>query len=191
MNATIGPRLPESLERADQFLEGDMSDEDKTAQGSHSASGVFLFNDFRDNLIIDRYDVGFLSMRGAKTHSMRSANSEDAITWNVFRSLAQIDPAFWLPRAFRRAFGRDEAVTSHVIGVQLWQRIQPPPSIRLFQKDEEESEIDVLIETERFVWFVEAKFRSDVSERTTNNPNRDQVIRYLDIGTWYAGVRDF
>ena len=66
-----------------------------------------------------------------------------------------------------------------------------PTSIRLFQKDEEESEIDVLIETERFVWFVEAKFRSDVSERTTNNPNRDQVIRNLDIGTWYAGVRDF
>jgi len=41
------------------------------------------------------------------------------------------------------------------------------------------------------VWFIEAKFRSDVSERTTNNPERDQVIRNPDVGTWYAGVRHF
>ena len=38
---------------------------------------------------------------------------------------------------------------------------------------------------------IEAKYRSDVSERTTNNPDRDQVLRNIDVGTWYAGVRDF
>jgi hypothetical protein len=165
-----------------------MTDDPK---GTRSAGGVFLFDDFRDNLIIDRYDVGFLSMRGAKTDSMRSENSEDALTWNVFRSLAQVDPTFWMPRLFKRAFDRDDDVRPHSVGVKLWQRVQPPPALRLFQKDEGESEIDVLIETEQMVWFVEAKFRSDVSERTTNNPERDQVIRNLDVGSWYAGVRDF
>ena len=59
--------------------------------------------------------------------------------------------------------------------------------MRLFQKDGGESEIDVLIEVEGTVWFIEAKFRSEVSERTTNNPERDQVIRNLDVGSWYAG----
>jgi hypothetical protein len=162
-----------------------------TPKGTRSAGGVFLFEDFRDNLIIDRYDVGFLSMRGAKTDSMRSENSEDALTWNVFRSLAQVDPTFWLPRLFRRAFDRDDDLRAHSVGVKLWQRVQPPPALRLFQKDEGESEIDVLIETEQMVWFIEAKFRSDVSERTTNNPDRDQVVRNLDVGSWYAGVRDF
>ena len=165
-----------------------MSDDPR---GTRSAGGVFLFEDFRDNLIIDRYDVGFLAMRGAKTDSMRSENSEDALTWNVFRSLAQVDPTFWLPHLFRVGFDRAPNVQARSVGVKLWQRVQPPPALRLFQKDEGESEIDVLIETEQMVWFIEAKFRSDVSERTTNNPDRDQVIRNLDVGTWYAGVRDF
>jgi len=160
-------------------------------KGTRSTGGVFLFEDFRDNLIIDRYDVGFLAMRGAKTDSMRSENSEDALTWNVLRSLAQVNPTFWLPRLFTRAFDRAEDMRAQAVGVKLWQRVQPPPALRFFQKDEGESEIDVLIETEQIVWFIEAKFRSDISERTTNNPDRDQVIRNLDVGTWYAGVREF
>src|SRR3954467_8287287 len=104
--------------------------------GTYSAGGVFLFEDFRDNLIIDRYDVGFLAMRGSKADSMRSENSEDALTWNVFRSLAQVDPSFWLPRLFRDAFGRELEARAQSVGVRLWQRVQPPPALRLFQKDE-------------------------------------------------------
>jgi hypothetical protein len=63
--------------------------------------------------------------------------------------------------------------------------------LRLFQKDEGDSEIDVLLETEYLVWFIEAKYRSDVSKSTTNNPDRDQVLRMVDVGSWYAGARDF
>ena len=50
--------------------------------GGHSKTGVRIANTFRDNLIIDRYDPSFLTMRGAKTDSMRSENSEDVLTWN-------------------------------------------------------------------------------------------------------------
>ena len=57
------------------------------ASGTRSPSGVFLHDDFRSNLIVDRYDVGFLTMRKSKTDTMRGENSEDALTWNVFRSL--------------------------------------------------------------------------------------------------------
>src|SRR3954462_3123392 len=70
------------------------------ATGTKSPSGVFLYDDFRANLIIYRYDPGFVTMRKSKTDTMHSENSEDALTWNVFRSLAQIDPAFWLPPLF-------------------------------------------------------------------------------------------
>ncbi len=48
--------------------------------GSTSKGGVRIAATFRDNLIIDRYDAGFLSMRGAKTEPMRSENSEDVLT---------------------------------------------------------------------------------------------------------------
>ena len=33
---------------------------------------------------------------------------------------------------------------------------------------------------------MEAKYRSDVSERTTHDETRNQVIRLIDIGAWYA-----
>ena len=42
---------------------------------SNSASGVRLADDFRDNLIIDRYDPVFASMRAKKRDHMRSENS--------------------------------------------------------------------------------------------------------------------
>jgi hypothetical protein len=159
-------------------------------QGRLTPSGVFVADDFRSNLIIDRYDPVLLSMRGSKTDAMRSENSEDVLTWNVFRSLAQIDPGSWLPPLFKRSFG-SPSPTAHLIGLHLWRRLEPPPALRLAQKDEGKSEIDVLIESEAFVWVIEAKYRSDVSERTTNNAERDQVLRNLDVGSWYAGVRDF
>jgi hypothetical protein len=53
-------------------------DETANSKGSRSVGGVFLFDDFCENLIVDRYDVGFLTVRGAKTDSMRRENSEDA-----------------------------------------------------------------------------------------------------------------
>ena len=57
------------------------------SRGQLSPSGAFIANDFRDNLIIV-----FADMRASKLKHLRSANSEDAVTWNVFRSLRQITP---------------------------------------------------------------------------------------------------
>ena len=159
-------------------------------QGCRTPTGVFVADNFRTNLIVDRYDPYLLSMRGAKTEAMRSENSEDVLTWNVFRSLAQVDPSIWVPLLFGRSF-RTAVPARHLVTLQLWKCLEPPPALRLFQRDEGESEVDVLIESEAFVWVIEAKYRSDISERTTNNPERDQVLRNLDVGSWHAGVRDF
>jgi hypothetical protein len=41
------------------------------------------------------------------------------------------------------------------------------------------------------VWFIEAKYRSDISTGTTTRPLRDQVLRNIDVGSFYAGVREF
>ncbi|MBM4385700.1 MAG: hypothetical protein FJ091_20320 [Deltaproteobacteria bacterium] len=48
-----------------------------------------------------------------------------------------------------------------------------------------------MIESENWVWFVEAKFKSDISKRTTTRETRDQILRNLDVGSNYAGVRPF
>lgn len=157
-----------------------------------SKSGVRLYDDFRDNLIIDRYHPDLAAMRGSKRDRLRSENSEDALTWNVFKSLGQIDPSFWLPLLRAKAFPTDEPASEpQIVTTHLWMEVHPPPSLRLHQKDEDPSEIDIVIETEVSVWFIEAKLKSDISKRTTNNATRDQIVRNLDVGSWYAGVRAF
>lgn len=159
---------------------------------SISKSGVKEWDDFRDNLIIDRYDPAFATMSGRKLRHIRSENSEDAVTWNVFRSLRQIDPAVWLPELARRGLPDTEppaAVDGAV--VRLWRSVAPPPALVAGGDDEGKSEIDIVIEGQNWVWFIEAKYGGDISKETARRPERDQVLRNIDVGSWYAGVRPF
>src|SRR5260370_6295161 len=162
-------------------------------EGQLSPSGVFIAADFRANLIIDRYDPVFADMRASKLKHLRSANSEDAVTWNVFRSLRQIAPEAWLPALWKRAFSSTRIACppdySKAV-VRLWESIPPPPGL-LASGDEGVSEIDVVIEAPTWVWFIEAKYRSDISIGTTTRPERDQVLRNIDVGSYHSGVRDF
>jgi predicted RNase H-like nuclease len=164
----------------------------RTSESTASKSGVLVHDDFRDNLIIDCYHPDLAAMRGSKRDRLRSENSEDALTWNVFRSLAQVDPRFWLPLLHRQAFpGATAPSPPQIVTLKVWTPVEPPPALRLHQKDEGPSEIDVVIETQFSVWFIEAKYKSDIITGTTNNATRDQIVRNLDVGSWYAGVRDF
>jgi hypothetical protein len=129
-------------------------------------------------------------MRAAKLKHLRSANSEDAVTWNAFRSLRQVDPALWLPRLFVSGFSALPSPSPAHATVELWATL-PPPLRLLLSGDEGESEVDVLIESPEWVWVIEAKFGSDISTGTTTRPTRDQVLRNIDVGSYYAGVRPF
>ena len=160
------------------------------AEGYLSPSGVLIADDFRDNLIIDRHDPVFADMRASKIKHLRSANSEDAVTWNVFRSLRQIAPHAWLPGLWQRAFPACACPSDLSAVVRLWQSIPPPVGL-LAGGDEGASEIDVVIEASTWIWFIEAKYRSDISFGTTTRPERDQVLRNLDVGSYHAGVRQF
>jgi hypothetical protein len=85
---------------------------------------------FRDNLIIDRSDPVFAAMRASKIKHLRSANSEDAVTWNVFRTLRQIAPSHWLPTLWRRAFPHLLLPEDFAATVTLWASVPPPPGPR-------------------------------------------------------------
>jgi hypothetical protein len=163
----------------------------QNSDGQLSPSGVWIANNFRSNLIIDRYDSVFADMRASKIKHLRSANSEDAITWNVFRSLRQVDPVVWFPVLWKEGFP-DLQLPDNPSGiiVRLWESVDPPLGL-LAGGDEGSSEIDVIIESASWVWFIEAKYRSDISSGTKVRPDRDQILRNLDVGTHYAGVRRF
>ena len=158
--------------------------------GRLTPSGVLIAADFRANLIIDRYDPVFADMRASKLKHLRSVNSEDAVTWNVFRSLRQIAPEAWLPVLWQRAFSSFECPADLKATVRLWESIAPPPGL-IAGGDEGNSEVDVVIEAPTWVWFIEAKYRSDITTGTTTRPDRDQVLRNIDVGSYYAGVRQF
>ncbi|MEX0778120.1 MAG: hypothetical protein WD491_00525 [Balneolales bacterium] len=158
---------------------------------TESKSGVRIANEFRDNLIIDRYHPCFLNMRSSKLKHMCSENSEDVATWNVFHSLRQIKPTVWLPTLFKTAFPntkppilKDSTIT------QLWKSIKAPTSL-LENGDEGDSEIDIFIKSPDWVWVIEAKLKSDISSRTTTRNERDQILRNIDVGSYYSGVREF
>ena len=142
-----------------------------------SRSGARVAAEFRDNLIIDRHDPVFASMRASKRRHLRGATSDDAVTWNVFRSLRQVAPAVWLNDLFTAAFPRHTLSHTEHATVELWKTVEPPPAL-VVEGDEGESEIDVVIQTPSVVWCIEAK-------RTT----REQVLRSIDLGSYHAGTR--
>lgn len=175
--------------RLDPELAAERSDF-RAAAGTRSPSGVWITEDFRTNLIIDRFDPIFASMRASKIKQMRSENSEDVATWNAFRSLRQLDPADWVPGLWRRAFPGEAVPDTTDVVVSMWPQIAPPPALRAVA-DEGATEVDVLIQAPLWVWSIEAKLRSDISTKTSTRPHRDQVLRNIDVGSYYSGVRAF
>jgi len=53
----------------------------KALRGRRSASGVFVLEDFRDNLIIDRYDPIFAGMRASKLDGLSNFKGVGMLTW--------------------------------------------------------------------------------------------------------------
>lgn len=119
-----------------------------------------------------------------------SVNSEDAQTWHYFSPLLSNSQrraqelTCLLSQAFPETLSAQALVTAPCFELEFWQKIAPPPKRRI---REGSSEPDVLIKLKQHaVVLVEAKYRSDVTENTKYDETRDQVIRLLDVGSWYA-----
>ena len=119
-----------------------------------------------------------------------SENSEDARTWHYFSPLLADgeERTQVLEELLTQSF--PEAVSPQLLDVIpsaeliFWPKLSPPPSR---PQREGSSEPDILIRLgNQSLVLVEAKHRSDVSQRTTYDVTRDQVIRLIDIGSWHA-----
>ena len=194
------PKLKQNTQSHQYFYYQDLKNkyELSSYKGKYTSSGVFVYDDFRDNLIIDKYHPTLQSMRTMKTKHLSSENSEDAITWNVFKSLQQIHPRYWYQELLSIGLNlssdnillnnnQKDNIPEKVV-IKLWQSIKPPASIK---KTEGQTEVDVVIESEEFVWFIEAKYKSDISIGTTHDKGRNQILRNIDVGSRYAGEKNF
>ncbi|MBM4307608.1 MAG: hypothetical protein FJ123_12845 [Deltaproteobacteria bacterium] len=70
----------------------------------------------------------------------------------------------------------------HNLSFEFWKRYRPPVN-RKYR--EGISEVDVTISYKDGIIFIEAKYLAPVSLRTSNEPRRDQVIRYRDLAAYH------
>ena len=182
-----------------------------------------LAEEFRKNLLLDRDNPIFETFRGAKLEQLKNANSEDALTWNVFRTLKYYSPQVWMPHLLASAVARDKNVGDKKllsrlqemdlgdVEISFWKRKGPSPRRLKFLRDmlmksddpdhvsrakdphplEGMSEIDVILENEDVCCFVVGKYLSNLEEDTENEKGWDQIIRLIDVGTYYAKDREF
>jgi len=146
---------------------------------------------------------------------LNSSDSEDFLTWSVFRPLKDIRPlSKWLLPFLQRGLNEldacektdpDEAEIKFWYGRkskefyppeehQEWlkNRLQDSKVLKLRERAkvgrrlEGPTEVDLVIESPKTLTFVEAKYTADIDYKTTYDPCRDQITRNLDVGTYQA-----
>ena len=146
-----------------------------------------------------------------------SEESEDLLTWNIFATLKRSQPlSRWLALWLQTCFTDPPQVLKNA-QIHLWPGRRRPPTyppppewekwlreqyrqspIPLFRdwaakkgRMEGKTEIDVAIENDEVLIFVEAKYLSDISNHVTYDPWRDQIARCVDVGSYHAKERAF
>jgi hypothetical protein len=156
--------------------------------------------------------------KGRKAQDMErilhSANSEDWVTWNFFQVLERKCPTDWWKRLSEQARRRNPSLDLAIGGeaipsASFWALVHSPEIYleasrrrmlvsqnptwiaRATASDPVEgpSEIDITIEQNNLLVFIEAKLGSDISMNTTYDPHRNQIIRNIDCLLDKAGHR--
>jgi hypothetical protein len=157
-----------------------------TNSSKSRATGAIVYDDYRDNFVVvpgsEAALKAFVSQSYAgqqhKVKATRSSNSEDALTWSCFDTLNRLTLAH-----------REAALSA------LWSLAFPdspvPPGFargaicvgKTYGNTKEKTEVDVSIEGNGILVFVEAKLYSAMS--LADEPNRkphDQIARKLRVG---------
>lgn len=128
-----------------------------------------------------------------------SENSEDAQTWMHFSPLLSTSPqkrGNWLEAflecSLKRKLKQDLVGMLPNAELMFWRgkraepMYEPPPNLGCREGN---TEVDLTILAEKAIIFVEAKYHSEIVMHTTHCPKRDQIIRNIDVGTYYAWNR--
>ena len=131
-----------------------------------------------------------------------SENSEDALTWHYFSPLLSATGNYkrkWLKAFLTKALWHipDNRPTENLENAQIsfWRGkekspiFSPPPGLN---QKEGNTEVDVLIRIpDQAIIFVESKYKSPISSGTIYDSSRDQIIRNLDVGSYYAWKNEY
>ena len=158
------------------------------------------------------------SPKGRKAQDMarilHSPNSEDWVTWNFFQILLDQYPAGWWGQLVSAARRRNPELGFPFDDRSLptpafWELVRSPLGYESLSRArmansgnpewmarartpdpvEGASEIDITLDHEEFLIFIEAKLGSDVSMSTSHDPERNQIVRNIDCLMETAGDR--
>jgi hypothetical protein len=138
--------------------------------------------DARDQFVISPHHPDRLrrpSPRGAAGDRDRF---QQALTWNVFRTLELVAPAYWLRRFHTRLVGQPSLVAPQIVQVQLWRALPLPPILQIDGAHPDVT-VDVVIETEHDVWTLIVPRQGEVSNI------QERAVHVIDAGAWLAGAR--
>jgi hypothetical protein len=154
----------------------------------------------------DRFELHPKSRKKTDCERIRySGNSEDWVTWTAFALLERHIPTTWWCSLVDLACSHNSGLAlpdgwEATPEVRLWATVRSPQAYERksrermrFSKDpiwvarsrdpkpvEGKSEIDIILRNPALLVFVEAKLGSDISLRTTYNPQRNQIVRNID-----------
>jgi hypothetical protein len=202
-----------SMEQAELPLSVDEPQPDKPH--TITRSGIKVYDDWRDNIVVDPEAPPLIwkarhGLFGTNTSVpgrpyLASENSEDALSWNLFRAL---DKAEHLNVVTRTLGLEDEFQVLY--WYRPWDAVDPPPEIKeaLDQvepwgkiKGRFQTETDIILKGGRYLVMVESKLgkpgaRIRAWERTGNRPvpaSYEAPLRALlvDLDDWQETMRRF
>ena len=156
--------------------------------------------------LLDEDELRRLRRGTALERMLTSPNSEDWVSWTVFRTLPR-QPGWWA--SLREVAALEGAALASEPTVSLWRSLPSPPEYErasrarmaassqavlrdraeLSKPVEGNTEVDIVLEHQDLLWFIEAKLHSDLSANTTYDPERNQLVRNIDVLLEQAGGR--
>jgi len=136
----------------------------------------------RDEFVIAPHHTDRLRRPAARVGAIDRDRFQQALTWNVFRTLELIAPAFWIRRLHVRLMGDASPVTPQTIRISLWRPLPLPP-IQRIDGASPDAVADVVIETEHTVWTL-------LAPTAGYDGDDSKVAQVADAGAWLAGARE-
>ena len=141
--------------------------------------------DVRDQLVIAPHHPDRLHRPTPRPGAIERERFQQTLTWNVFRTLELLPPAFWVRRLHIRLTGDESPAAPQIVKVSLWPRLPLPP-IQRIDGARPDAIADVVIETEHAVWTL---IVTEGSAHSTDDV--DRVAQLVDAGAWLAGGREY
>jgi hypothetical protein len=150
----------------------------------HEATDVFRF-------FVSPYHPDVLRQPLADAGAVASDRLRHGLTWNVFRTLEQIAPAFWM-RPLVASLG---ALTSeynsapHVCSVSCWEWLDPCPAAKLRRARRAAVRADVVIDTDDTVVTFLVPNIADVTDLVLSDTADGGLLDLLEATSFKGGVR--